>query len=377
MLRLEPMRLDEAVEIPAVHLAYLIQTTVRRFCQSDAEAPQRSHIPKSLRLGGLSDAGREQILAWVLQQSHDLWRRMTDANDEIPLGHDGYLKLWSLGRPRLGCDYVLLDEAQDSNAAVLTVLTAQDAQIVYVGDRHQQIYEWRGAVNAMAKINTDRETALTQSFRFGPEIAAEATRILSRLGEHRALQGNANIRSEIGTFTESDAVLARTNAVVITETLDALDRGRHPFIVGGTDELEDMVRDVYRLMDGQPGLHPDFFGFKNWNEVVAFANGDEGESLRAFVTLVQQNGPGVLWTAINKSADDEGSSDIAVSTAHKAKGCEWDSVRLATDFTTDADDDVKLADEETRLFYVAITRAKRALSVDPATLAAFSAYARF
>lgn len=176
---------------------------------------------------------------------------------------------------------------------------------------------------------------------------------------------------------DTDAVLARTNAMVITETLAAIDRGRTPFIVGGTDELEELVRDVYRLMEGQPGQHPDFFGFKNWSEVVAFANTDEGEGLRAFVSLVQQSGPGVLWAAIRHSANDEASANVAISTAHKAKGCEWPSVRLATDFTTDVTKDVALADEESRLFYVAITRAKQVLSVDPATMAAFTASPHF
>jgi hypothetical protein len=27
--------------------------------------------------------------------------------------------------------------------------------MIYVGDKYQQIYEWRGAVNAMEKIETD------------------------------------------------------------------------------------------------------------------------------------------------------------------------------------------------------------------------------
>ena len=61
------------------------------------------------------------------------------------MGHDGYLKLWALGRPKLAADFVLLDEAQDSNPVMLDVLSRQAAQVVYVGDRHQQIYQWRGA----------------------------------------------------------------------------------------------------------------------------------------------------------------------------------------------------------------------------------------
>ena len=68
-----------------------------------------------------------------------LWRRMVDRADEIPLGHDGYLKLWALSQPTLKADYILLDEAQDTNAVVLDVLAGQQAQVVYVGDRHQQI----------------------------------------------------------------------------------------------------------------------------------------------------------------------------------------------------------------------------------------------
>ncbi|MGY3621811.1 hypothetical protein [Bradyrhizobium sp. USDA 10063] len=43
--------------------------------------------------------------------------------------------------------------------------------MIYVGDKYRQIYEWRGAVNAMKKIETQGETYLTTSFRFGTAIA--------------------------------------------------------------------------------------------------------------------------------------------------------------------------------------------------------------
>jgi hypothetical protein len=45
-------------------------------------------------------------------------------------------------------------------------LRAQQCQVIYVGDPYQQIYEWRGAVNAMEHIRAP-ECALTESFRFG------------------------------------------------------------------------------------------------------------------------------------------------------------------------------------------------------------------
>lgn len=53
------------------------------------------------------------------------------------------------------------------------------------------------------------------------------------------------------------------------------------------------------------------------------------------------------------------SDEVVISTAHKAKGREWDSVRLAGDFKHP--DDMDTAD--LRLTYVAVTRAKEKLDI--------------
>ena len=49
--------------------------------------------------------------------------------------------MWALTRPRLSADFVLLDEAQDTNPVLEEIFLAQDAQRVCVGDPAQQIYE--------------------------------------------------------------------------------------------------------------------------------------------------------------------------------------------------------------------------------------------
>ena len=51
--------------------------------------------------------------------------------------------------------------------------------MIYVGDKYQQIYEWRGAVNAMEQIATNHSTYLTTSFRFGQVIATTASTVPS------------------------------------------------------------------------------------------------------------------------------------------------------------------------------------------------------
>jgi len=94
--------------------------------------------------------------------------------------HDHYLKMWALRDPVIAADFLLLDEAQDTNPVVEQVFTAQrdHAQLVLVGDSAQAIYGWRGARDVMTGFD-GRRLSLSRSFRFGPPLAAEANRWLT------------------------------------------------------------------------------------------------------------------------------------------------------------------------------------------------------
>ncbi|ESY14486.1 UvrD-helicase domain-containing protein [Mesorhizobium sp. LNJC394B00] len=168
-------RVDRDHSLQPVSQAYLIQQTVRRFAQSGDEEISDAHVPRHGSLLAASDETLDAVNEFARNNAEHLWGRMCDAKDAIPLGFDGFLKLWGLSKPQISADYILLDEAQDTNPVVLDVLKRQDAQLVYVGDRYQQIYEWRGAINATEAIETDAVVSLTRSFRFGPEIAHEAS----------------------------------------------------------------------------------------------------------------------------------------------------------------------------------------------------------
>lgn len=362
------------IRLDRIQQGHLILRTVGKFCQSGDEHISLRHVPNYGRLLGLDKGTLDEVRAWAVDAASGLWAEMTNSRkSDIPLGHDGYLKLWALGHPQLAFEYILLDEAQDTNPAVLAVLQEQDAQIVYVGDRHQQIYEWRGAINAMAGITDCEEAYLTQSFRFGPTIAHEASRVLQTLGERRALRGNETLASRIVSGQVGRTVLARTNATVIAEAFEAMRQSQKPHIVGGVEELKRLIGDVFNLQNGEPGASPEFFGFLNWGEVVAFAETEEGEGIRTFVQLVQQHGPKALWAAIKNAESDESLADVILSTAHKAKGREWDTVRLASDFASSRmHPDNPDVESEVRLFYVGMTRAKRTLCVDPDMLATFT-----
>lgn len=343
---------------------YLYLETVRRYAQSADEEIGPQHVPVLGAIRAAPEDVRQEVSSVALAGARHVWGRMLSEQDPLPLGHDGYLKLWGLSRPIIAADFIMLDEAQDTNPVVLDILQRQRGQLIYVGDRYQQIYEWRGAVNAMESIDTDASTYLTTSFRFGDAIADLATKMLVKLGESQPVRGNPGLASRIGN-TNPAAVLARTNATTISAVIGALDEGKKPHLVGDKSELMDMLRGVQALKEEEPSTCPAFFGFKSWNEVVDFARTDEGAHLVTFVNLVEKRGEKQLMWALNRTVDQE-KADLVISTGHKSKGREWKSVRLMDDFlrSSPGDNNGGGSDPaEMRLLYVALTRAKESLEV--------------
>ncbi|WP_338835179.1 UvrD-helicase domain-containing protein [Bradyrhizobium septentrionale] len=368
MLNLKRWSVDGRHVLQPRSQGYLILDTLRRYMQSADAELTALHVPRHGSLLAAPEATMRAVTEFALHGAKHVWSRMSSASDAMPLGHDGYLKLWALSNPKIAADFILLDEAQDTNPVVLDVLRKQPAQMVYVGDKYQQIYEWRGAVNAMEKIATQGETYLTTSFRFGPAIAEWASKLLLLLGEMRPLKGNAAVKSRVGSV-EPRTILARTNATTIAAIIECLDEGKKPHLVGGTDELMDMLRGVQDLKEGRQSTVPDFFGFNKWEEIVEFAKGGEGDHLMSFVNLVESRGERQLMWALNRTVDEE-RSDLTISTAHKAKGREWSTVRLMDDFLRSQPGKQPSGPDpaEVRLFYVALTRAKEAVEVPPTVL---------
>lgn len=369
ILNLKSWQVDSKHVLKPHSIASLFAETVRRFAQSGDAEPMTKHVARHGSLLSASAETLRTVEETAVKFAKHLWQRMTTSADPLPLGHDGYLKRWALGSPVIAADYILLDEAQDTNPVVLDVLAKQPSQMVYVGDKYQQIYEWRGAVNAMDTIATDHTTSLTMSFRFGDRIAHAASKVLQLLGEAERIHGNPALESRIGPVTPN-AILARSNANAIAATIDCLDQGRLPHLVGGNGEMVEMLRGVQDLKSGQQSTVPEFFGFQNWTEVVEFARSGDGQDLLAFVNLVEARGEKQLLWAISRTVDEE-RCDVVISTAHKAKGREWRYVRLMDDFLKSKDTSTaKPANTskghdpaELRLFYVALTRAKLGVEV--------------
>ncbi|NWW90150.1 FBH1 helicase, partial [Rhynochetos jubatus] len=118
-----------------------------------------------------------------VEEAKEIWYNMKkldgDAEKKYKITCDGYLKLWQLSKPQLsGYDAIFVDEAQDCTPAIMDIVLSQTCGIILVGDPHQQIYTFRGAVNTLSLVRHTHVYYLTQSFRFGPEIAYVGATIL-------------------------------------------------------------------------------------------------------------------------------------------------------------------------------------------------------
>lgn len=361
-----PTTIGKDLELSASKVARMVMDGAARFCRSAQAEPLAWHIPvDSIVKEDEAEHLRDSLLPYVKR----LWNEYLDPASPSAIVHDVYVKRWERSRPSIGADFILFDEAQDADGLMLSVLRAQQSQVIYVGDPYQQIYEWRGAVNAMEHIRAP-ECALTESFRFGPAIAQLASRVLALMDEETPVRGQDHVESRIlhdstPGHDRFDAILCRKNATVLTHLAQGIGRGARVAVRANVDELRAFADGAEQLMRGQRLGYPATLAlFETWEEVQEYAESFAGRDLKPLVTLIDNEGVDYL-RLIHTRVFPEDEADYIVSTVHRAKGLEWERVQLAGDFKFKTGDDGKLtmAPEEMRLLYVAMTRAKRLLDV--------------
>ncbi|CAI1833344.1 DNA helicase IV [Serratia marcescens] len=355
----------------------LARTAIMTFnaflCSGDHEfGPQ--HLPDEDDRSGVSV---ERILA----AAQLLWRESARQDGTFPVTHDVYLKLYQLSQPDLSKRWqtLLFDEAQDANPVTQSLVLAQNCNVVLVGDRHQQIYRFRGAENALdapALVDAERLN-LTHSFRFGPAVANVANMLLARQGETLPVVGDGGEDAVVTRLPEENrgeyvTVLSRTVAGVIGAALDASLAGQKVFWVGGiagykTEELEDLYwfsADMPERMRS-PVLSREY---RDFDEFESVAKATKDPEMNQGLRLLEQYFPlpQKLQVMREHAVTDETQAQITVSTAHRSKGLEWPVVALNEDFV-DITDPLLPEDErtdETNLLYVAVTRARNTLVIN-------------
>lgn len=323
----------------------------------------------------------------LVEMARTIWQAIIEG--KVPMPHDAYVKMWVLEGANLGAKYdvVLLDEAQDSNpitseGIVMPLCRKGESSVAIVGDQYQSIYQWRGAVNAMAKLSGEAAATyrLTTSFRFGQEIADLASHLLNSLRSANVALSGVDSPVDDGSV----AVLGRSNASIIRYAYGS--GGGTPVHFAGTDERSGWSPRVrYRFQEFEDlaairkgKLHevrtPHLRVYAAWSEVREIADAGVDPEISASVSIVEDFGDTLrpVLRALEQRATSPANAEMTCSTAHAAKGLEWANVQLLSGFLDVSDpekvDKVKKEgkfEEETNLIYVAATRARQKLQLSP------------
>ena len=365
-------------------VAAAINETLTNFMSSADKKISEDHLP---------DPEVRKIMATqsgvVMDGAQKLWARMTDINDrDAKITHDTYLKLWSMTDPRLDCDFILFDECQDANPLSVHLVNNQThASRVYVGDPHQSIYGFRGAKNLMSSLEVEERHVLTRSFRFTPAIGVIAQTFLAHWkNEKDPLIGCGRPFSERKAFDDhgrarpiQTAYLARTVAGLIAKGFELQQKGeRIEWVKGLNNYRVNSILEAHKLFTGDlsgisdPTLKmmPSWYALEEYVE----ASGDgEAGALFKLVSKYKNEIPNMvdLLRKTEASQSSEEPAKFVLTTAHQAKGLEWDYVKLCPDFYTFKDrdglwqDPRSLEEQEINLMYVALTRAMYGIAPTP------------
>lgn len=320
--------------------------------------------------------------------AESILQRMWDG--VLPITHDAYLKKFQLQSPILPYTHILTDEGQDSNPCWMDVFLRQPAIRVIVGDSHQSIYGYRGAIDSLNMVDFPRFT-LTGSFRFGSHIAKkamEAIRLKTLLGVSVHDFKITGLGPGKPREKTERAVLARSNLGLISHAIEAVcKKGKkcayegeiqnYTFMSDGTN-----LYDILNLYVGKPERIRDGFiqKFETYENLVQYQKEVDDRELGMVVDLISTYSTGLFgfMREIREKAVGKDRAELILSTCHKSKGGEFDDVTLGSDFIngekilkllTAAQAkppkpfDLQATIEEINLLYVAITRSRRLLDM--------------
>jgi DNA helicase-2/ATP-dependent DNA helicase PcrA len=314
--------------------------------------------------------------------------------------------------------YLTVDEYQDISPLQQRLINAwlgNRQEICVVGDPAQTIYSFAGATSSFLTTFTSRfpdaeVIRLTSGYRSTPEITFAANSLLRSAtmgqelnaqndhGDKPAVLAYSDEPSEIagivsdmtnllktGVPPQEIAVLARTNAQ-LNSLERAMNSAKLPYQVRSTERFFDRP-DVREFLKGVRTASVIPTEGINWLDELRtlaqpFLTGQSIDGIAGLLHLARELDedanftPKTLRSYLREVEDRVQQNNpptmpvITLATLHAAKGLEWERVFLmganvgllpleTNGFTLDA----RMIEEERRLFYVGMTRAKRELRV--------------
>jgi DNA helicase-2/ATP-dependent DNA helicase PcrA len=289
---------------------------------------------------------------------------------------------------KFDAEIIFVDEAQDLSPLqwkVIERFSKSANEVIIAGDDDQAIYSWSGAdPHGMARF--------TEKYSGGVEILAQSHRLPSSVHE----KSQALIRRIVTRVDKEFNPRPDVGSVVLHGSFNSVQFGPQEdiLLLGRTHSvLREIENDLinrrvpYLRESGRPGMYQNKYA----KGIQAFHKLKSGESLldseRSNIfnvatpetkALLERNEYNIIvkrpfYVALDipfrvvdfyRDADLSVVPTIRLSTIHASKGHEADRVILLTDMTQRvAETAEKYPDDEIRVFYVGVTRAKHQLDI--------------
>lgn len=305
----------------------------------------------------------------------NLYKEIVNHESELPITHSIILKYFSttFDMSTLNYDHILIDEAQDINEQMFTIINKINGRKFYVGDHKQSIYGFRNTINIFNKYSKNDQYSLSGSFRFGKNIAkfiSEKTSIA--YNETFTINGLSNIDGELIINDSKEingpyaAYITRTNAHLFDKAFELSENGKKVSIPFDWNNLKYLLLDAYYLNIGltrKLSKNSIFLKYESFSILRDISDSGGDIELSFVIKIIDKYGI-FLPDKINKLEQNLSSArhaDIIFLTAHKSKGLEFYSVELGSDFKKY---EFKTSIEEKNLIYVAMTRAMEVLKIN-------------
>eukprot|EP01083_Nonionella_stella_P034894 95397_1 len=417
-------------------MALCVRDTLKSFFWSAAPKITLSHVPTWKIDNTIIKSGSGKVFtsAECLVCAKDLWEIMKDSyNRKVRITFDGYQKLYQMNKTIVDDSYdvVVVDEAQDLSRCQAAIVMRMPAAKLLIGDNHQEIYRWRGSFGFLESVPATKTFCLPHSWRFGRSGAQVLNAIIGL--KQRIFQPNSphltsrniltdschvigDVRKDDRYFNTMDdlgelftpgfsrfeepppnsspwqssrsptfqiCVITRSNSHMFFEAVRAASKDKSiafhskSFNCDGLKYRVNQIKSVYKLYF-EKAIILNNVPWKSFNELSEFAVASEDTTLQSSIEVVEKFKEDTLQnlelikTKMLQGGDIR-KADVILTTAHGAKGCEWDCVLVADDFISGPQIEEKIENmmltgyadkyfkESLNLLYVAASRARTKL----------------
>lgn len=299
---------------------------------------------------------------------------------KLPITHDFYLKYYQLEKyKRLEekYDFILLDEAQDTNEIMLDIFLNNDCKKIFVGDTFQSIYGFNDSINAFEIVETNHHLSLSQSFRCKQEILDYASFFLEMFANKDFTPMRSGFSGDERITTR--AYISRTNAGIARFLVDLYKSDNFEYkeyrLLKRVDSIFEPIWAIVCFKSSQfdkiPKRYSYIKDFNDFKELIEYIEEIGDVELKQAIKLLEEfekiEISKIQTLAESLYANREAKNTI--TNAHQSKGLEFDEVVLGRDFFDLYEKQLEARREkewekfqqELNLFYVAITRAKKRL----------------